>query len=487
MNRAAMAFGASTLALIVAGVLLAQPGAIVVPADKAIIVVYTTADATVSVGGQVSAQKGPERRFITPTLTAGDSYSYEIVATWTDKGAPKQETRTVSFHAGETKTVNFLQPATGSDKKTTDKDKKPDTDKKTTDKDKKPDTDKKNDKKPEDKKTEKKTAEVWTDTKDPTLPADFRIQGEYVSDAKERPMGCQVIALGGGQFQAVVLPGGLPGAGWDGKNKSLMQGHLEGDRAMFTPATGKRKYLAGPPAEFAATLKFPPVGQKDLSGTADGKQMTITDAGATFTLKKTIRESPTLALNVTFPTVLFDGTNTAEWSGGRLDKERGILNTDGHDITTKRRFSNYSVHLEFMLPYRPAARGQGRGNSGFSQVMQYEVQILDSFGLEGKDNECGGIYSRIAPKVNMCLPPLQWQTYDIDFTNAVPDPADPKKVAKRSRITCKLNGVVIHDNVELPGPTGGAWNQPEGTPGPLLLQGHGNPLQFKNIWIVEKK
>jgi anti-sigma factor RsiW len=331
------------------------------------------------------------------------------------------------------------------------------------------------------------TDEVWTDPKDPTLPADFRIQGEYVGDGKDIKMGCQIIALGNGQFQAVVLPGGLPGAGWDGKNKSLMQGHLEGDRAMFTPATGKRKYLAGPPAEFAATLKFPPVGQKDLSGTADGKQMTINDGGATLTLKNTMRESPTLALNVTFATVLFDGTNTAEWSGGRLDKERGILNNDGHDITSKRCFSNYTVHLEFMLPFRPAARGQGRGNSGFYQVMQYEVQILDSFGLEGKDNDCGGIYSRIAPKVNMCLPPLQWQTYDIDFTNAVPDPADPKKIAKRSRITCKHNGVVIHDNVELPGPTGGAWNQPEGTPGPLGLQGYGNPLQFRNIWIVEKK
>ena len=95
--------------------------------------------------------------------------------------------------------------------------------------------------------------------------------------------------------------------------------------------------------------------------------------------------------------------------------------------------------------------------------------------------------SRIAPSVNGCLPPLQWQTYDIDFTNAVPDANDPKKPAKKSRITCKLNGITIHDNVEIPGPTGGAWPQPEGTPGPLILQGHGNPLQFRNIWVVEKK
>ena len=62
------------------------------------------------------------------------------------------------------------------------------------------------------------------------------------------------------------------------------------------------------------------------------------------------------------------------------------------------------MHIEFMLPYKPNARGQSRGNSGFYQVDQYEVQVLDSFGLEGVDNECGGVYKKAVPKVNMCLP-----------------------------------------------------------------------------------
>src|SRR6267142_4223464 len=76
----------------------------------------------------------------------------------------------------------------------------------------------------------KKPKEVWTDLNDSTLPADFKIQGEYVNDAPDSDAhGCQVIALGKGTFQAVVLPGGLPGAGWDGKNKSLMDGKLAGD------------------------------------------------------------------------------------------------------------------------------------------------------------------------------------------------------------------------------------------------------------------
>ncbi len=132
---------------------------------------------------------------------------------------------------------------------------------------------------------------------------------------------------------------------------------------------------------------------------------------------------------------------------------------------------------------RPDARGQGRGNSGFYQVDHYEVQVLDSFGLDGKNNECGGIYTKLSPKVNMCLPPLAWQTYDVDFTNAVRDESGKK--VKNARITLKHNGVVIHDDMEITGPTGGHRSDPEGTPGPIKLQGHGNPLQFRNIWIVE--
>ena len=112
------------------------------------------------------------------------------------------------------------------------------------------------------------------------------------------------------------------------------------------------------------------------------------------------------------------------------------------------------------------------------------MQILDSFGLEGKNNECGGVYTKLEPKLNMCLPPLTWQTYDIEFTNAVLK--DGKKV-KTARITAKLNGVLIHDNAAISGPTGGHRSEKlEGTPGPFILQGHDNPLQFKNIWVVRK-
>ncbi len=323
---------------------------------------------------------------------------------------------------------------------------------------------------------------VWTDPNDPALPADFKIQGEYAGEH----MGAQIIALGNGTFQAVILPGGLPGAGWDGKNKSLMAGKLEGEKATFEPAKGKRKYLAQNPDQFSATSKFPPVGQKDLTGTADGTTFKIRDEkGSEIELKKTTRVSPTMGAKVPSGGIaLFDGTNTDAWTGGRLDPTTHFLNTDGHDIRTKQKFNNYAAHVEFLLPYRPDARGQGRANSGFYQVDMYEVQVLDSFGLDGKDNECGGVYTKAAPKANMCLPPLVWQTYDAEFTNAV---AEGGKVVKKARLTLKHNGVAVHHDIEINGKTGGARNDPEGTPGPLQLQGHGNPLQYRNVWVVEKK
>jgi len=330
---------------------------------------------------------------------------------------------------------------------------------------------------------------AWTDAEDQTLPADFKLQGEYVGQfTGGGKLGAQVISLGKDAFQAVLLPGGLPGDGWDGQNKMLMDGKRDGAKTSFIPAAGKRKYNAPKAEEFTATAIFPPPGQKSCTASlVDGVLQGATDDGKTFELKKTIRTSPTFGLKPPpGAVVLFDGTSTDELKGGRWDKERGILHTDGKDITSKRKFKDFTVHAEFMVAYRPDARGQQRGNSGVYLVNHYEVQILDSFGLDGKNNECGGIYQKVAPTVHMCLPPLQWQTYDIDFTSAVQD-AEGKKI-KNARATARHNGVLIHDNAEITGKTGvNSRKDPEGTPGVLLLQGHGNPTQFRNVWVVEKK
>jgi hypothetical protein len=337
-------------------------------------------------------------------------------------------------------------------------------------------------KKDKDKGKDKKK-QVWTDPEDSSLPADFAYQGEY----KGQGYGCQVIALDEGRFQAVVYPGGLPGDGWDGKNKILMDGKLADEKVTFEPTKGKRSYKAQGWQTFSATSKFPPVGQKDFGGTLKGDTLAIeTNDGKSLSLKKTIRKSKTLgAKPPEGAVVLFDGTNKDEWNGGEFDKKHKVINTKGNDVSTKKKFNSYTAHLEFMTPFKPWARDQERGNSGFYQVDTYEVQVLDSFGLDGKMNEAGGIYKWRNSDVNACLPPLTWQTYDVIFTNAV---KEGDKIVKKARITVRLNGILIHDDFELPGPNGGGRDDKlEGTPGPIKLQGHGNPVQYRNVWLVEKK
>ena len=126
-------------------------------------------------------------------------------------------------------------------------------------------------------------------------------------------------------------------------------------------------------------------------------------------------------------------------------------------------------------------RGQARGNSGVYIQQRYEVQILDSFGLEGVENECGGLYTQTRPDLNMCLPPLAWQTYDIWFTP--PQFDDDGKKTANARITALHNGYLIHHHREITAKTGGG--KAEGPqPLPINLQDHGNPVMFRNIWIV---
>lgn len=150
-------------------------------------------------------------------------------------------------------------------------------------------------------------------------------------------------------------------------------------------------------------------------------------------------------------------------------------------VTSKETFQSCQLHLEFMLSFMPNARGQGRSNSGCYLQGRYEVQMLDSFGLTGENNECGGIYTISKPKVNMCFPPLSWQTYDIDYHAAKFDSAG-KKTAD-AWTTVKHNGVVIHDQVKLTHSTTASPLKEGPDAGPLYLQDHGNPVRYRNIWF----
>lgn len=152
------------------------------------------------------------------------------------------------------------------------------------------------------------------------------------------------------------------------------------------------------------------------------------------------------------------------------------------NLISRMKFGSAKMHVEFRSPYMPSAKGQERGNSGVYIQGRYEIQVLDSYGLEGEDNECGGIYKVSRPRVNMCAPPWQWQTYDIDFTAARFDSTAMK--ITNARITVRHNGVLIHENLELPGVTGGAVDTLTQQPGGLMLQDHGNPVEYRNIWVV---
>ena len=285
--------------------------------------------------------------------------------------------------------------------------------------------------------------------------ADFQIQGEYIGKVGDTTIGAQVIARGNGKFDVVAYPGGLPGAGWDVSQEKL--------KFVFETKDGITKA----------------VGEGNETTIANGV-ISVKHGDHKGELKRLHRESPSLAKSPPEGAiVLFNGTGVDQWQPGKLE-DLGLM---GVGTRTKKVFENYTLHLEFRTPFMPNASGQGRGNSGMYLGDQYECQVLDSFGLEGADNECGGIYSNSKPKVNMCYPPLSWQTYDVDFTCAKFD-ADGKVTAP-ARVTIKHNGVVIHENLELKTTPGGGRSDQK--PGAIFLQDHGDPVRFRNIWLVERK
>jgi len=283
------------------------------------------------------------------------------------------------------------------------------------------------------------------------------------------PLVAQVIALGKGKYRAVFLDEFDTRA----EPRAVLNDEIEDAEASFAgQADSEGGYL-------------------DIKGQIEGDQFAGTFQGSgvsgTFELSRTVRVSPTLGAKAPAGAVrLFNGKNFKEWEHTKKGsgpvkwsrvKGRAMEVAKGAgSIVTKKKFTDFKLHVEFLLPFMPEKRGQGRANSGVYLQGRYEVQVLDSYGLEGKDNECGGIYKVGPPLVNMCAPPAQWQTYDITF--GAPKAGGP------ARATVVHNGVTIHDEIELR-LTGGALDSNINEPGGIYLQDHGNPMQFRNIWLVE--
>ena len=270
--------------------------------------------------------------------------------------------------------------------------------------------------------------------------ADFPMVGEYVS--KDGKTAIQANMLPDGTFLVAEYKNGLPGAGWD---KSAITSSVK--------------------------------TTDELKATLNGLQKV---------LQKVERESPTLGKSQPANAIL-------KFPADFTNIEDGLLLAGGK---TSKDLGSFHMHLEFMQPFKPGRNpsSQDRGNSGIYIFNNYEIQVIDTFGLDlNVENNaikveslnsqwCGGLYKAKATDLNMAYPPLRWQTYDIDFT--APEFNGDKKI-KNARITIRHNGVLIHDDFELKKGTGNGAKKPQLAKGPIYFQSHGNPVQFRNVWATE--
>jgi len=350
------------------------------------------------------------------------------------------------------------------------------------------------------------------------LAGDFVLQGEYLAQIEGQDVGLHLIADGGGKFRFVVYIGGLPGAGWNtGGPRLLGTAAVSGNEITFdlteernvpaemSPGKGETKGTIVRPQGGGGQGAGQGRGQGGGAGQFRGTPVRIEIPNHEAVFERQFRQSPTMGAEAPEGAlVIFDGTNLDKFRAGARINEVPALQRPGggqqgqgpgqgqgqgqrrnqntlwaEAATTAFEKKPYKMHIEFMLSYMPQARGQARSNSGVYIDERYELQVLDSFGLEGADNECGGFYTFARPAVNMCFPPLTWQTYEIDFT---PAQWDGDRKTANARVTVKHNDVLIHENLELRNHTPGRRNEgPE--PLGLYLQGHGNRVQYRNIWI----
>jgi hypothetical protein len=208
----------------------------------------------------------------------------------------------------------------------------------------------------------------------------------------------------------------------------------------------------------------------------------------TVTNDKTSSDAPSDAI------ILFNGSSAAAWQHKNGNEAKWTIaenaltvKAGSGDINTKQKFGDCQLHIEWRTPAEIKGEGQGRGNSGIFLMGRYEIQILDSYNNKTYSNgQAGSIYKQHIPLVNACKAPGEWQSYDIIFT--APRFSENGGVIEPARVTVIQNGILVQNNATIWGTTfyiGSPYYEKHDAREPIILQDHGNPVSFRNIWIRE--
>lgn len=288
-------------------------------------------------------------------------------------------------------------------------------------------------------------------------PPEVDVQGLYEGTLGGAPFEARLVALGKDTYKLLVrqaVPGQAP-------LKAELEGRAEGDGVAFKSKDGQWS------AAWAAGA---------LKGTRPG--------GAAFEAVRVRRKPPTLGQAPPAGAIaLLDGKDFSnltarapEWNPA----EDGSVQVPKGGMNSKMEFEgSLDLHVEFFCPFMPQARGQARANSGCYLPNGDEVQVLDSFGMDTyKGGGCGGIYGFKDPDAFdgfslASLPPGEWQTYDIEYRVEKKD----GKPSGKPRLTVYHNGIKIHDAVEL---------KRDARKGRLHFQDHGDPVRYRNIWVLPR-